>query len=41
MNREQIAYEKGYRVTKEGQLIDLSNKVVGCDNGKGYEKIHI
>jgi len=41
MNREQIAYERGYRVTKEGQLIGLSNKVVGCDNSKGYEKIHI
>ena len=37
MNKEQIAYEKGYRVTKEGDLIGLSNKVIGCVNGKGYE----
>lgn len=37
MNKEQIAYEKGYRVTKEGQLIGLSNNVIGCVNGKGYE----
>ncbi len=37
MNKEQIAYEKGYRVTKDGQLIGLSNKVVGCVNGRGYE----
>lgn len=37
MNREQIGHDKGYRVTKEGQLIGLSNKVIGCVNGNGYE----
>ena len=37
MNKEQTAYDKGYRVTKDGQLIGLSNKVVGCVNGRGYE----
>ena len=37
MNKEQIAYEKGYRVTKDGQLIGLSNKVIGCVNSAGYE----
>ena len=41
MNREQIAYERGYRVTKDGQLIGLSNKVVGYDKGNGYECIRI
>ena len=37
MNREQIAYERGYRVTKDGDLIGLSNKVIGCVNSAGYE----
>ena len=37
MNKEQIAYERGYRVTKDGQFIGLSNKVIGCINSAGYE----
>ena len=37
MNKEQIAYERGYRVTKDGQFIGLSNKVIGCVNSAGYE----
>ena len=29
MNREQIAYDRGYRVTKEGQLFNPKGKVIG------------
>ena len=29
MNREQIAYEKGYRVTKDGHLLNPRGKVIG------------
>ena len=41
MNKEQIAYEKGYRVTKDGELIGLFNTKIGCVNGKGYEQTGI
>ena len=37
MNKEQIAYDRGYRVTNNGKLIGLSNKVIGCVNNNGYE----
>lgn len=38
MNREQIAYDKGYRVTKDGQLLNLKGKVIGNINAKGYQR---
>ena len=37
MNKEQLAYEKGYRVNKDGELLGLFNTKIGCVNGKGYE----
>jgi hypothetical protein len=38
MNREQIAYEKGYRVTKDGQLLNPKGKVIGNLSVKGYQR---
>jgi len=38
MNREQIAYERGYRVTKDGQLLNPKGKVIGNLNDKGYQR---
>ena len=38
MNREQVAYEKGYRVTKDGQLLNPKGKVIGNLNDKGYQR---
>lgn len=37
MNREEIAYEKGYRVTKDGDLLNPKGKKIGCINSAGYE----
>ena len=37
MNKLQIAYERGYRVTKNGCLIGLRCKRVGSINNDGYE----
>tara|TARA_S200002703_G_scaffold136501_1_gene125877 strand:+ start:624 stop:1103 length:480 start_codon:yes stop_codon:yes gene_type:complete len=37
MNREQIAYEKGYRVTKDGNLLNPKGEKIGCVNTHGYE----
>ena len=37
MNREQIAYERGYRVTKDGHLLNPKGKKIGCVNSAGYE----
>lgn len=41
MNREQIAYEKGYRVTKEGQLLNPKGEKIGSINNHGYERTTI
>ena len=41
MNREQIAYEKGYRVTKNGCLIGLRRTRIGSINNQGYERTTI
>jgi len=42
MNREQIAYERGYRVTKEGQLLNPKGKVIGeYSYSRGYKKTPI
>ena len=41
MNREQIAYEKGYRVTKDGQLLNPKGIKIGSINNHGYEKTNI
>lgn len=42
MNKLQIAYEKGYRVTKDGNLLNPKGKVIGnCLDGKGYKKTGI
>jgi hypothetical protein len=38
MNREQIAYERGYRVTKEGHLLNPKGKIIGNLNDKGYQR---
>ena len=37
MNREQLAYEKGYRVTKNGYLLNCKGRKIGCVNSAGYE----
>lgn len=37
MNKEQTAYEKGYRVTKEGHLLNPKGEKIGCVNQHGYE----
>ena len=40
MNKEQIAYEKGYRVTKDGQLLNpKGKKISGCVNNRGYKHL--
>lgn len=42
MNKLQIAYEKGYRVTKDGNLLNPKGKVIGnCLDSKGYKKTNI
>lgn len=41
MNREQIAYEKGYRVTKDGQLLNIKGRKIGIINSQGYESTMI
>jgi hypothetical protein len=41
MNKEQIAYEKGYRVTKEGQLLNPKGIKIGCINSAGYKHTSI
>ena len=38
MNREQLAYNKGYRVTKCGNLIGMRGTVIGNLDPKGYYK---
>lgn len=32
MNKEQIAYDKGYRVTKDGHLLNPKGRKIGCVN---------
>ena len=39
MNKEQIAYEKGYRVTKEGQLLNPKGIKIGSVGSAGYENL--
>ncbi len=39
MNKEQIAYEKGYRVTKDGDFLNPKGRKIGCVNSAGYEHI--
>ena len=42
MNKIQIPYERGYRVTKDGCLLNPKGKVIGdCLDGKGYKKTAI
>jgi len=41
MNKEQLAYEKGYRVTKDGCLIGLRRRRIGSINNEGYERTTI
>jgi hypothetical protein len=41
MNREQIAYEKGYRVTKDGNLLNPKGDKIGSINNHGYERTTI
>jgi hypothetical protein len=41
MNKEQIAYEKGYRVTKDGNLLNPKGTKIGSINNHGYEKTTI
>ena len=41
MNREQIAYDKGYRVTKDGQLLNPEGKKIGSINSRGYERTNV
>jgi hypothetical protein len=41
MNREQIAYEKGYRVTRDGKLLNPKSKVIGTINNHRYYKTTI
>ena len=38
MNREQIAYLLGYRVTKDGNLLNPKGIKLGCVNHHGYEQ---
>ena len=40
MNREQIAYERGYRVTKDGQLLNPRGKVIG-NISSGYIRMSL
>ena len=37
MTREQIAYEKGYRVSKYGDLLNPKGGKIGCLNSAGYK----
>ena len=37
MTREQIAYDRGYRVTKDGDLLNPKGKKIGSISTKGYE----
>ena len=37
MNKEQIAYEKGYRVSKYGDLLNPKGVKIGCLNSAGYK----
>lgn len=41
MNREQIAYEKGYRVTKNGHLLNPKGRKIGSINAHRYERTSI
>jgi len=42
MNKIQIAYQKGYRVTKDGDLLNPKGKVIGdCLDSKGYKQTAI
>ena len=41
MNREQIAYEKGYRVTKDGHLLNPKGIKIGSVSSRGYERTAI
>jgi len=41
MNKEQIAYEKGYRVTKDGDLLNPEGLKIGCINSAGYKNTRI
>ena len=41
MNKEQIAYEKGYRVTKDGQLLNPKGRKIGSINSHRYERTTI
>jgi len=37
MNKLQIAYERGYRVTKDGDLLNPKGKKIGSISTRGYE----
>ncbi len=41
MNKEQIAYEKGYRVTKGGDLLSSKREKIGYIDTHGYERTTI
>jgi hypothetical protein len=41
MNKEQIAYERGYRVTKDGNLLNPKGDKIGSINNHGYERTTI
>ena len=41
MNKEQIAYERGYRVTKDGDLLNPEGLKIGCLNSAGYKNTRI
>ena len=42
MNKIQIAYERGYRVTKDGDLLNPKGKVIGdCLDSRGYKQTSI
>ena len=41
MTREQIAYEKGYRVTKDGNLLNTKGEKIGSISTRGYERTGI
>jgi len=41
MNKEQIAYERGYRVTKDGDLLNPEGLKIGCINSRGYNNTRI
>ena len=38
MRNEQIAYDKGYRVTKDGYLLNSKGRKIGRVNSSGYEQ---